>query len=65
MSTKHVPGTSLLLETTSTPETGKVFREEPAGFDFIPAAGNECASPGPRRLSWASSPLPCLSQAGN
>ena len=65
MSTKHVPGASLLLETTSTPETGKVFREEPAGFDFILAAGNERALPGPRHLSWTSLPLPCLSQAGN
>ena len=63
--TQHVPSTSLLLETTSIHETWKVLREEPAGFDFIPAAGNECASSGPRRLSWASSPLPCFSQAGN
>lgn len=61
----HVPRVSLLLETTVAHETRKVLREEPAGFDFIPAAGDVRASPGPRRLSWASSPLPCLSQAGN
>lgn len=56
-STLCAPRVSLLLGATGIHEAGRVLREEPAGLDFIPAAGTVCASPGPRHLSRASSPL--------